>query len=117
MEGVTAPTLFEAGRPGVLEVAPRRDRRKKQGGPPLVPPEDADGGGGGGGDGEDGSFRRSGTDEVGRFALVLALAGITTLFAVLIAVWLFLRRPAPDWRAGDAHAPDALWLSTACLVA
>jgi cytochrome c oxidase subunit 3 len=96
-------------------VAPRSLRRKKHGGPPIVPPGDSEGGGGGG-DG-DGFRRAEGAGEIGPFALALALAGITTLFLVLIAVWLFLRRPAPDWRAANAGALDALWLSTICLAA
>jgi cytochrome c oxidase subunit 3 len=55
-------------------------------------------------------------DNAGSLALLLALIGIATLFTVLIAVWLFLRRPAPDWRASaGGGALDALWLSSACL--
>lgn len=97
-------------------LAPVRPGRRKAGGrPPGAPPPDD--GGGGDGDGEDG-MPMGGAEGVGPFALGLALTGITTLFAVLIAVWLFLRRPAPDWRAADAAgAPDALWISTACLLA
>lgn len=112
---MTPPVSFEAGRVTTLRVAPRRERRREHGGPPRVPPEDSDGGG------ADGSGRgpapAGGADEVGPFALALAMAGITTLFAVLIAVWLFLRRPAPDWRVADAGVLDALVLGTACLVA
>jgi cytochrome c oxidase subunit III len=55
---------------------------------------------------------------LGPFALALTLTGITTLFGVLIAVWLLLRRPAPDWNAlRHAGALEALWVSTACLLA
>jgi cytochrome c oxidase subunit 3 len=109
------PVSFDVGHAAPVLVAPR-GRRRKHGGPPSVPPEGSDGGGGGG-DG-DGSWRAGGADEVGPFALALALAGIATLFLVLIAVWLFLRRPAPDWRAASTTgALDALWLSTACLAA
>jgi len=111
-----APVSFDIGRAAAVLVAPRGHRRRRHGAPPLVPPVDENGGGGGGND--DGSWRAGGAEEIGPFALALALAGITTLFLVLIAVWLFLRRPAPDWRAtGAAGALDALWLSTACLVA
>jgi cytochrome c oxidase subunit 3 len=113
------PVSFDVGRAAAVLVAPRRGRRQ-HGGPPLVPPEGSDGGGGGGGGGGDGegAWRAGGAGEVGPLALLLALAGITTLFLVLIAVWLFLRRPAPDWRAASASgALDALWLSTACLLA
>src|SRR5262245_53867590 len=105
------PTETHAGAAAVL--APlRRKRRRSHGAPPFVPPEDGGGGDGGG----DGFVPRDGAEGVGPFALGLALTGITTLFLVLIAVWLFLRRPAPDWRA-TARAPDALWISTACLLA
>ena len=109
------PITFDMGRAAAVLVAPRDHRRRRQiGGPPQVPPEDSDGGGG---DGEgDGTWHPGGAGGIGRFALGLTLAGITTLFLVLIAVWLFLRRPAPDWRAASASgALDALWLSTAFL--
>jgi cytochrome c oxidase subunit 3 len=110
------PVSFEVGRAAAVLVAPRRGRRREHGGPPLVPPDDP-GGGGGDGDG-DGSWSGGGAGEIGPFALGLAMAGITTLFLVLIAVWLFLRRPAPDWRAaGASGALDALWVSTTCLAA
>jgi len=113
---VTPPLSFDAGRSGAAAVlvAPRRDRRREYGTPPGAPPRDGDGGEGHGG----GSSPAGDAGGVGPFALALALAGITTLFVVLIAVWLFLRRPAPDWRAADATgALNALWLSTACLLA
>jgi len=114
---VTPPVSFDVGRVAAVLVAPRRDGRKRQhGGPPLVPPGDSDGGGGDG-DGS-GPWPAHGAGDVGPFALALALAGITTLFLVLIAVWLFLRRPALDWRGANvAGALNALWLSTAFLAA
>ena len=115
---MTRSVLFDAGRPGAAAVlvAPRRDRRRDHGAPPLVPPRDSDGGGGDGGG--DGAFPAGDAGGVGPFALALALAGITTLFVVLIAVWLCLRRPAADWRAAEASgALDPLWFSTACLLA
>lgn len=99
----------------------RRGRRRLRGAPPAAPPGDPGEGGGRGGGGEggdgsgDGASGADGNAGAGPFALALALAGITTLFVVLLAVWLFLRRPAPDWRAtGALHA---LWISTACLLA
>ncbi len=114
---MTPPVWLDAGRTGAAAVlvAPRR-RRREHGTPPGVPPRDSDGGGGEGGG--DGPAPAGDADGVGSFALALALAGITTLFVVLIAVWLLLRRPATDWRAADAAgALNALWLSTACLLA
>lgn len=114
---MTPPLSFDPGRTGVAAVlvAPRRERRRERGTPPGEPPRDRDGDGG---DGEGEGPRPAGdANGVGTFALALALAGISTLFVVLIAVWLFLRRPAPDWRAADAPgALDALWISTACLI-
>jgi cytochrome c oxidase subunit 3 len=112
------PSLLDAGGTAAVLLAPRRGRRKERGLPPGVPPGDSDGGGGGGGGGGSGPAGAGGADGIGRFALTLALAGITTLFAVLIAVWLLLRRPAGDWRgSGAVGALDALWVSTACLLA
>lgn len=109
------PTRSPAGAVAVL--APlRRGRRKARGSPPGRPPRDGGGHGDGGGDGEGYSAPRP--EGAGAFALGLALTGITTLFLVLIAVWLFLQRPAPDWRAaGAAGATDGLWFSTTCLLA
>ena len=106
-----APSASEASATGVIA---RRGRRRAFGGPPR-PPRDGDGGGGGGGDDHGGFAAAGGPGDVGPFALGLALTGITTLFFVLIAVWLFLRRPAPDWH--PASAPRALWLSTLFLAA
>ena len=55
---------------------------------------------------------------MGRLGLGLALSGILTLFLVLIAVWLLLRRPAKDWSAGGPSAAlHILWASTALLLA
>ncbi|MSR63956.1 MAG: hypothetical protein EXS08_16140 [Planctomycetes bacterium] len=106
------PYPLQSGGSAVL-VPPRRIKRTR-GAPPGSPPER--GGGGGGGDGE-GLPSGGGADEVGPFALALVLVGISTLFLVLIAVWLFLRRPAPDWRAESGPALQALLLSTLCLLA
>jgi len=108
-----APSASEASATGVIA---RRGRRRAFGGPPRPPRDgDGDGGGGGGGDDHGGFAAAGGPGDVGPFALGLALTGITTLFFVLIAVWLFLRRPAPDWH--PASAPRALWLSTLFLAA
>jgi heme/copper-type cytochrome/quinol oxidase subunit 3 len=96
----------------VLEDPPRPRRSHGRGPPPRDPRDHGRGGGGG----EGGSEWESFADDAGSFALVLALIGIGTLFAVLIAVWLFLRRPAPDWNASSAGASlDALWISSALL--
>jgi len=100
------------GATGVLE-RPRERRERSTGLPPARPPDEGEGGGRGrGGDG--GGFERLGP---GPFGLALALLGITTLFLVLITVWLFLRRPAPDWLPGPAAAVRALWVSTGLLLA
>jgi cytochrome c oxidase subunit 3 len=106
------------GATGVL--APPRTRelsaRPRRSGPPLPPPDrgGSDDGGGRGGDGGGGAGW--GDDGLGRLALGLALVGISTLFLVLIAVWLLLRRSSPDWN-GPLPALDALWISTAFLAA
>ncbi len=103
-----------AGAAAVLAPV-RPGRRRRHGAPPFLPPRDGDGDGDGDGNDGEGFSPRGGPGGLGPFALGLALVGITTLFLVLIAVWLLLRRPAPDWRA--AQAPHALWISTACLAA
>lgn len=104
------------GASAVLE-PPRRAWKKIRGAPPSGPPEDPGDGGGGGGGGDGARPAGEGAEGAGAFALALALTGITTLFAVLVAVWLFLRRPAPDWHAAGTDALHALWVSTACLLA
>ena len=77
-------------RMGTAVLPPPSRTRKRREPPPGPPPRRRDGrGGGGGGDEHDGDSGGS----AGSFALALALAGITTLFLVLIAVWLFLLRP------------------------
>jgi cytochrome c oxidase subunit 3 len=98
-----------------LGAPPRRVRRA--GGPPAEPPA-RDGGGGRGGDGGGGPGPLPADDgaALGRFALVLVVAAITTLFAVLIAVWLLLRRSDVGFAAPSA-APRAFWPSTLSLVA
>ncbi len=110
---------FDGGGTGVL--APTREKGIKRrlalaGGPPRDPDRPGDGGGGGG-DGE-GDGAEDGAAGVGRLALGLALAGISTLFLVLLAVWLFLRRGASDWPPpGPFSPPRALWISTLLLAA
>jgi cytochrome c oxidase subunit 3 len=110
---------FTSSGATTLLPSPRRTP-KPSGGWTGPPPDDSSGGhGDGGGDGADdgGGFHAESAD-LGSLALGLAMGGITVLFAVLIAVWLLLRRPAPDWPLpGPAGAVRTLWLSTACLVA
>lgn len=92
---------------------PRRARRDVQ--PPQRPPDD-----GGGDPGRDGEGEVP--EERGFFALGLVVVGVTTLFLVLVAVALLLRRPAPDWRAAAVELPLvrlaastlALVVSSAC---
>jgi cytochrome c oxidase subunit 3 len=59
-----------------------------------------------------------GPGERGFLALGLVVIGVTTLFLVLVAVALLLRRPAPDWRAAAVELPLVrLGLGTLALVA
>lgn len=103
------------GGPSVL--APRRKGERARPTPPHRPPGGSDrpGDGDGGGEGEGAQGDAAGA---GRFALGLAMAGIATLFLVLFAVWLFLRRRASDWPPpGPFRPPHALWISTFLLAA
>ena len=85
-----------------------------------------DGGGGGGGDGWSGEPSGGGEEadgpdarqgEASRFALLLAMIGISTLFAVFLVTWLFLLRPAAS-SSGSPELPlPALLLSTLVLLA
>lgn len=111
---MTAPPARPLESPAGTELLEPPPRRARSGGRPPRPPEDGGGGDGGRGGGD--GARGDGPEGVGRLALGLALLGITTLFAVLIAVALLLRRPAPDWR-GSARPPlGALWVSSALLL-
>jgi len=102
-----APTLL-AG-PAVL-TPPRRSRRGA--GPPLRPPGGGDGGGG------NGEVPEAASEGPGFLALGLVVLGVTTLFLVLVAVALLLRRPAPDWHAAAVELPLAqLAASTLMLLA
>jgi heme/copper-type cytochrome/quinol oxidase subunit 3 len=94
----------------------RTDRRGRAPLQPPAPPGDSGGGDDGGGGA---SWEATPTpEEVGRFALLLALVGITTLFAVLTAVCFFLRRSAGDWTAtGEVRSGGALIVAGACLFA
>lgn len=120
-----ASNLDSWGGAGVL-APPRppasRTHERERGGPrPPRPPGDGggDGGRGGGGDrGGDGARPDDRALAAARFALLLALIGISTMFLVLVAVWVLLRRGEPD-PARDASflPPDALWVSTLVLLA
>jgi cytochrome c oxidase subunit 3 len=108
------PLASERGGAAGVLTAPRRHRRAGPGGPPPSPPDRGRGGGGGG----DPISAGGAADELGPFALGLALIGIATLFAVLVAVWLFLRRREPGWSgASIPGGPAAAALSTALLLA
>jgi len=96
--------------------------------PPSGPPDDFDDSGGGYGgwggdddaDGDDDASpqREAPGPETGSLALGLLLAGITTLFCVLLAVWIFLRRGASDWEPVRAAIPRmGLWSATLLLLA
>ncbi len=100
--------------------------RRRSGGPPAPPEPPGDSGGGWGGgrdegghEGDEGRGFFAGPPPGARhFALVLALAGIGTLFGVFLAAWLFLRRREPDvLRASPLVPPNALWVSTLVLAA
>ena len=110
---------FEGGGTAVL--APTREgatRPVQTGGPGGPGRPDGGGGGGGDGGGGDGQGAESDSAGAGRFALGLAMAGISTLFVVLFAVWIFLRKRAPDWPPpGAPGPPHALWISTGFLAA
>ncbi len=102
------------------------EKRRRSGGPPSPPEPPGDHGGGRGGgdeggheDGDEGhGFFAGPPPGAKHFALVLALAGIATLFAVFLAAWLFLRRREPDVsRASPLVPPNALWVSTLVLAA
>jgi cytochrome c oxidase subunit III len=90
-----APTVveLESGQPG-------------GGGPRDAGPD----GGGGGGGGEPNDEHRAGMN---RFALMLALISITTLFATLAIVFILRSRSAMEWQ--KIRLPMALWLSTGIL--
>lgn len=99
--------LFLAG--SAVLTPPRRARRSVE--PPQGPPRDGDGDRGRDGEGDV-------PEERGFLALGLVLLGVTTLFLVLVAVALLLRRPAPDWRAAAVALPlTRLGASTLALVA
>ena len=118
-----ASNLDSRGGAGVLAPPrPPASRQRERGGPlPPRPPEDGggDGGRGGGGDrGGDGAHPDGPSPAAARFALLLALIGISTLFLVLVAVWVLLRRGEPDPARGASFLPpDALWVSTLVLLA
>ena len=100
----------------------------------MEPPDDFDdfgdsGGWGGWGGGDDSEENNDGGDEdpqptpsiteaeTGSLALGLLLAGIGTLFCVLLSVWLFLRRDASDWPISEEAIPGTnLWFATLILV-
>jgi len=109
--GVLAP-----GRP---RTRPRRRDLPPESAPPPPPGDgDGDGGGGDGGRFEGGPAGDTPRPDVYRFALALALAGISTLFAVFLAAWLFLGRKAPGARPdGIFDQPLAIWTSTLALIA
>jgi len=112
--------LSQGGASGVLLPRARGPQRERAI-PPGWPPQDTDDRGGGGGGGGDGGERGGpeGEDSGARvLALALALTGIGTLFLVLIAVWLLLRRNEPGWNlSAPRSALDLLLLSTTLLVA
>jgi cytochrome c oxidase subunit 3 len=98
-------------------LAPARPRRHPSA--PGGPPHDHGGGGGGGGGGEGGGGGAAGgAAGASRLALGLFLIGVATLFLVLLAVWLLLRRGEQDWPPpGPFSPPRALWISTFLLLA
>ena len=125
--------IESSGGTGVLAPPEPRFRRlpgdRKPAGPPANPPDDFDSGGGGGGggggwsggggEGEDAVPEKSSTEgEAGSLALGLVLAGVATLFTVLLSVWLLLRREATDWPPPRGAVPAlGLWTATILLVA
>ena len=118
---------FSNSDPGVTIVVPTRPRvsrpartRRERSAPPPPPPVDRGNGGGGGGERGDGPPPVPDRPPPGAasFGLTLAMIGISTLFLVLLAVWLLLRRNAPDpSRSASFIPPNALWISTLVLLA
>ncbi len=120
---------FDPSSAGATVVAPTRPRvsgpartRRERSTPPPPPPVDRGDGGGDGGGGEHGDGPPPVPDRpppgAASFALGLAMIGISTLFLVLLAVWLLLRRNAPDpARSASFIPPNALWISTFVLLA
>jgi cytochrome c oxidase subunit 3 len=96
----------------------RRERRDFDGfGPPPRDPGDGSRGGDGRDDEPWGENERppQGSAEL---ALGFALAAISTLFLILLGVWLLMRRGGdPSPTAGMPAPPRALWLSTVVLLA
>lgn len=113
---------------GVLVLDPPTERPRFERADPPAPPRDGDGGSGDDGRGDeppapgDGAASEGSEDEEREtravFALGLALAGVTTLFCVLLATWALLRSRSDGWPPpGAPEPPDALWLSNALLFA
>ena len=132
MEADSEVDFVGGGGTGVLAPPRQRAQRRRRTArrePPARPPnrgDDGQGRGGGGGwnpgggdhgDGErDGTPRRAPAAPRGTadFALWLSMFGISTLFVVLLAIWLFLIRS----EGGPAfNPPRGLWTSTLLLLA
>ena len=93
---------------------------RRRGGPGDGSGDDS-GGGGGGGDGGGHSDERPEERAAAQrslFALGLALIGVSTLFSVLVATWVYLRVHSAAWPPDDVpETGAALWTSSALLLA
>lgn len=112
LPGRTAPVLRRLER--LLPLLGRGD-----GTPPGRGGDDGGRGGGGGGGGEPdpGAAPEGLPLSAVELGFGFLLVAVTTLFAVFLGAFLYLRRTAAEWPPpGTPAAPDALWLSTALML-
>ncbi len=117
--GVLAPPRGGTRRPRFLRKVSRPSRTSGGGGPEGPPRDRGDGGGDGWKDEphRDRQPTPPTPPDVASFALGLTLVGISTVFLVLIAVWLLLWSGGDGGRVQVFGPPRSLWLSTGLLIA
>lgn len=126
-DGTNVFALHELGGGGVAVLDPPKERARRRAQKPPAPPDAGGGSGDGGGDGEGGAqpSREEPDDPFAHedptravFALGLVLAGVSTLFCVLLAAWVLMRSRSEGWPPPGAPAPpDSLWISSGLLLA